>query len=165
MVSLTVDHLVIHQGVIPVHSTPPAPAPETGAPMDVEPTVVPTVLLAEDDREMRAMLAKALRKAGYLVQECPDGLQLLDLLGAVLFLHKGGETIDLIISDVRMPGATGQEVLEQFHNCQGFPPMILITAFGDELAHVKAEWFGAAAMFDKPFDVDALIAKVGELLS
>lgn len=124
-----------------------------------------TILLAEDDREMRAMLAKALRQAGYRVQECPDGLHLLDLLGAILFLHKGGETIDLIVSDVRMPGASGQEILEQFHNCQGFPPMILITAFGDEQAHVKAEWFGAAAMFDKPFDVDLLIAKVGELLA
>ncbi len=86
-------------------------------------------------------------------------------LRAVLFLHQGGETIDLIVSDVRMPGASGQEILEQFHHCPGFPPMILITAFGDEQAHVKAEWFGAAAMFDKPFDVDMLIEKVGELLA
>ena len=123
------------------------------------------ILLAEDDHEMRKMLAEVLRRVGYTVHECRDGLHLLDHIGAALFLHKECETIDLIISDVRMPGASGQEVLEQLHNCQGFPPMILITAFGDELAHAKAEWFGAVAMFDKPFDVDKLIEKVRELLS
>jgi DNA-binding response OmpR family regulator len=148
-----------------MHPHPPAPARKFDPPSRPGQQGTRTVLLAEDDREMRQMLAKALRTAGYRVQECPDGLQLLDLLGAVLFLHQGGETIDLIVSDVRMPGASGQEILEQFHHCPGFPPMILITAFGDEQAHVKAEWFGAAAMFDKPFDVDLLIAKVGELLA
>jgi two-component system response regulator (stage 0 sporulation protein F) len=143
---------------------PSSPVQETESTEEQKNKKAHAILLAEDDREMRKMLAEALRRAGYSVQECPDGLHLLNRLGALLFLQNEGETIDLIISDVRMPGASGQEVLEQFHNCQGFPPMILITAFGDELAHAKAEWFGAAAMFDKPFDVDQLIDKVGELL-
>lgn len=144
--------------------TPPSSESERNHTKEPERKNARSILLAEDDREMRKMLADALRRAGYKVLECPDGLQLLNQIGAVLFLHEEGEPIDLIISDVRMPGASGQEVLEQLHNCQGFPPMILITAFGDELAHAKAEWFGAAAMFDKPFDVDKLIDKVGELL-
>ncbi|MBW1788759.1 MAG: response regulator transcription factor [Deltaproteobacteria bacterium] len=56
------------------------------------------------------------------------------------------------------------EVLEGAPKNEGFPPMILITAFGDEETHVLAKEFGAAAMFDKPFDMDDLLAKVQELL-
>jgi DNA-binding response OmpR family regulator len=46
----------------------------------------------------------------------------------------------------------------------GFPPIVLITAFGDEETHSLAENLGAAAMFDKPFSMDDLLAKVHELL-
>ena len=42
--------------------------------------------------------------------------------------------------------------------------MILITAFGDEETHLQAKKFNAAAMFDKPFDIDDLLNKVRQLL-
>ncbi len=42
--------------------------------------------------------------------------------------------------------------------------MILITAFGDERAHLKAELYSAVAMFDKPFDIDELVDKVKEII-
>lgn len=122
------------------------------------------VLLAEDDEEMRKMLAWALRRAGYEVEECPDGMNLLYHLASGLFFKDKREMFDLIVSDIRMPGATGLEILEDLHNVQNLPPMILITAFGDEATHVRAEYYGAAALFDKPFDIDALIAKVCEIV-
>jgi len=124
------------------------------------------ILLAEDDNEMRAMLVFALHKAGYEVIECSDGLGLLTHLEPFLFNTEFEfKDVALIISDIRMPGFTGLEVLEGMQNSEGFPPMILITAFGDRKTHAIAEKYGAAAVFDKPFDLDDLLAKVHELLA
>jgi len=123
------------------------------------------ILLAEDDKEMRALLALTLRRAGYRVTECHDGVGLLTHLAPFLLPNGiGDQDVCLIISDIRMPGFTGMEVLEGVPKNEGFPPMILITAFGDEKTHALAKEFGAAAMFDKPFDMDDLLAKVHEHL-
>lgn len=121
------------------------------------------VLLAEDDDDMRILVAWSLRKYGYEVIECPDGIHLLDRLSSFFFPEET-ETFDLIISDIRMPGVTGLEVLEGMHKYKAFPPMVLITAFGDEETHAQAHQFGAAAIFDKPFDIDDLLAKVQEII-
>ena len=123
------------------------------------------ILLAEDDKEMRAMLALALRKDGHEVTECSNGVDLFTHLESFFLPNGNGQNdVALIISDIRMPGITGMEVLEGTSHKEGFPPMILITAFGDEKTHTLAGELGAAAMFDKPFDMDDLLAKVHELL-
>jgi len=125
------------------------------------------ILLAEDDKEMRTLLALLLRIGGYRVTVCRDGVGLLTYLEPFLFPHEnevGDKNVDLIISDIRMPGVTGLEVLEGAPKDTEFPPMILITAFGDEETHARAKELHAAAMFDKPFDMDDLLAKVHEFL-
>jgi len=119
------------------------------------------VLLAEDDRQMRSLLASALRSEGYTVTECHDGDQVVDRI--VTPSHE--VDFDLIISDVRMPGHTGLEVLDAGRQLAGFPPMILITAFGSESLHARARRLGAVAVFDKPFDIDDLVDKVTEILA
>jgi DNA-binding response OmpR family regulator len=122
--------------------------------------------LAEDDYEMRVLLAMTLRKSGYKVLECSDGIGMLTHLAAFLLPDEfAREPLDLIISDIRMPGVTGMEVLEGKPENRDFPPMILITAFGDAETHALAKQFGAAAIFDKPFDVDVLLEKVKDVLS
>jgi DNA-binding response OmpR family regulator len=120
-------------------------------------------LLAEDDDELRKLLTWSLHREGLKVTECADGMLLLNHLDGYLF---SGETndFDLIISDIRMPGITGIEILEGLHTLENFPPMILITAFGDEETHTHAHRLGAAAIFDKPFDIEDLLAKVREIL-
>jgi DNA-binding response OmpR family regulator len=123
------------------------------------------ILLAEDDKEMRAMLAFALRKDGHEVTECSDGVELFTQLEPLFLLNGIGQNdVALIISDIRMPGFTGMEVLESVSKKERFPPVILITAFGDERTHTLADRLGAVAVFDKPFDMDDLLAKVHELL-
>ena len=123
------------------------------------------VLLAEDDKEMRRFLAQALRQSGYDVVECPDGMAMLTHLADFLLPEElGPEAFDLIISDIRMPGISGLEVLEGKPKRRDFPPMILITAFGDDETHTLAGQFGAAAMFDKPFDIDDLLGTVKSIL-
>lgn len=120
------------------------------------------ILLAEDDNEMRTFLAWVLGKKGYKVTECSTGMHLLDNLGSFVLLTESAK-FDLIISDIRMPGVTGLEVLEGLHDYEGFPPIILITAFGDEETHLKARRLGAVTVFDKPFELDDLLAKVREV--
>jgi DNA-binding response OmpR family regulator len=121
----------------------------------------PHILLAEDDEEMRKTLSSLLRACGYRVVECSDGLDLLKMFGASqLQTHAPGYS--LLISDIRMPGLSGLEILEGFRGKPGFPPVILITAFGDEETHVKARESGAVAVLDKPFEVEDLLAMVRE---
>jgi DNA-binding response OmpR family regulator len=122
------------------------------------------ILLAEDDKEMRSLLALMLRKEGYQIRECMDGLSLLDMLSSFFLPDEEHENFDLIISDIRMPGVTGMEILMGANELDDFPPIILITAFGDKETHVLAERLGAVALFDKPFDIDEMLEKVRAIL-
>lgn len=123
---------------------------------------IPHILLAEDNHEMRALLSMSLRKNGYEVTEFADGHSMLEYFFSVNSVQKEA-AFDLIISDIRMPFLTGMEILEGLHNAEGFPPVILITAFGDEETHEQAYLLGAAAVFDKPFDIEDLLTKVQEI--
>ena len=121
------------------------------------------VLVAEDDSEMRALLVWQLSKAGFEVTECDHGIDLINRIDPIGSLVES-EKVDLIISDIRMPGITGLEVLEDVRHCgTECPPVILITAFGDRDTHMRACELGVAAVFDKPFEFGDLLAKAREL--
>lgn len=121
------------------------------------------VLLADDDYEMRRLLAWSLNKQGYQVTECKDGNALMKKVGFSV-PYEGVQPFDLIISDIRMPGATGLQVLESARDFEELPPMILITAFPDDETRKKARQLGAIAVVEKPFDVDALLDEVRRIL-
>jgi DNA-binding response OmpR family regulator len=123
-----------------------------------------SILLAEDDKEMRSLLALMLKKEGFQVCECTDGLSLLDMLSSFFLPSEEHENFDLIISDIRMPGVTGMEILMGANELDNFPPIILITAFGNKETHMQAERLGAVALFDKPFDIDDMLKKVRTIL-
>jgi CheY-like chemotaxis protein len=123
----------------------------------------PRILLAEDDEEMRALLCQSLGSAGYEVVALSDGLELMERLTS--YLAPGGRVdVDLIVSDVRMPWVDGLEVLRAIGRYIGYPRMILITAFGDDKIHFEARRLGAAAVMDKPFEIEELLARIREIL-
>jgi CheY-like chemotaxis protein len=124
---------------------------------------VTRILLAEDDLEMRRLLAWALARNGYDVTECGDGMTVLRRLG-LMDPQRTGSDYDLVISDVRMPGYDGLQVLESIHNATPHPPVVLISAFADEAVRERADRLGAARVIPKPFDVDELVAEVNRLL-
>jgi DNA-binding NtrC family response regulator len=64
---------------------------------------------------------------------------------------------DLIISDVRMPGYGGLDLLASLRHANSRVPVILITAFGSASTHAAAKRLGAFATLDKPFDLDDLM--------
>jgi DNA-binding response OmpR family regulator len=113
------------------------------------------VLLAEDDDEMRSMVASTLREDGYEVIEASDGGRLLVAITDAYSEGRPREAYDLVISDVRMPVASGLSVVESLRKANWKTPVILMTAFGDEATRRRAEALGAI-LFDKPFDVDDL---------
>jgi DNA-binding NtrC family response regulator len=139
------------------------------------------VAIAEDDDDLRSLLATMLRRAGFSVREFSSGSQLLRSLAPKQLdpasgLESGvssvsGDTeasldsgIDLVISDIRMPGASGLDVLATLHNANQPVPVVLMTAFGDRQTHEQALKMGAAALIDKPFELDELLTLANRLL-
>jgi DNA-binding response OmpR family regulator len=121
------------------------------------------LLLAEDDLELRELLAFVLRADGHEVVEARDGNELLEILNEGM-QRNAPEPFALVVSDVRMPGLTAFDVLSQLQRALVDTPVILITAFGDQTTHLRAQRMGASRVFDKPFDFDDLRAAVHETL-
>jgi DNA-binding NtrC family response regulator len=112
------------------------------------------ILLAEDDFEMRRLLARALSHAGFELVQAASGDEALDKLADQLLDE--AEAFDLVIADIRMPGCTGLDLLACLRHFDWNTPVILITAFGNVETHDEAKRLGAFAVFDKPFDLEDL---------
>src|ERR1700716_4713770 len=105
-------------------------------------------LLVEDKNELRAMLKKALERAGYAVDEAPDGTAAIQKVRARRYL--------LVITDLKMPGASGLDVLRAAKQADATIPVILLTAFGSVEEAVAAMKEGAFDFLQKPVDLEHL---------
>jgi len=106
------------------------------------------LLLVEDKNELRAMLRKALERAGYAVDEAADGSAAIQKVRARRYL--------LVITDLKMPGASGLDVLRETKQADATIPVILLTAFGSVEEAVAAMKDGAYDFLQKPVDLDHL---------
>jgi CheY-like chemotaxis protein len=106
---------------------------------------VPKVLVAEDEKVLRLMMAKLLQVSGYKVYTCGDGLQALELVGK--------ESFDLVVTDMMMPGATGMEVLRATRRSQPRAKVILVTGTPSPETLLEARREGAYAYLRKPFQL------------
>ena len=123
--------------------------------------LVPTkqrILLADDDPDMRALVASILRRDGYDVVEACSFMEAIDHIARTVWTKRDG--FKAIVSDVCMPGLTGLDLLAVLYCARLDIPVILITAFGDEEVRAEARSLGATAVLDKPFNLDALHAAV-----
>lgn len=114
----------------------------------------PCVLLVEDSEPLRTVVARSLGRAGFEVVEARDGSDALKQLSLV---SCGNRRFDLVISDVRLPGYDGLNLLATMRQLDPPIPAIIITAFGSESLHATAQRIGAVATLDKPFALDDLI--------
>jgi two-component system response regulator (stage 0 sporulation protein F) len=125
----------------------------------------PRIVLAEDDDDLRVLIGSALRMDGYQVIEARDGGELLDVIADWLVYRWPEEPVDLILSDVRMPGYSGMEVLAGLRKAHWETPVILITAHGNANMRDEAAQLGANAVLGKPFDLDDLRTAVLHVVS
>jgi CheY-like chemotaxis protein len=123
------------------------------------------IVLAEDDYELRRMLAGVLIEDGYQVTELCDGGELLDYVTSYGLRAGAVPRADLIISDVRMPKHGGLEVLAGLRRARFATPVVLITAFPEADTLAAAEALGAVTVLDKPFEIDDLRMVVLNLLN
>jgi len=113
------------------------------------------ILLAEDDPDLRSLIAAMLRLNGYDVTEAVDGidaLRQLDRMGAI----PGFPPIDLIISDLQMPGRSGLDVVSALRGDGLGIPCILMTGCGDDAVREEARNLGVWRVLSKPLDLGDL---------
>jgi len=120
------------------------------------------ILVAEDDLEMRTLVAEALWRDGYDVLSVGDGGSLVVQVSEQLD-HPESGAFDLIISDVRMPVTGGMAVLEALRRVGCNVAVIVMTAFGDEFTRRRVHELGAV-FFEKPFALDDLRHAVSALV-
>jgi DNA-binding NtrC family response regulator len=116
------------------------------------------ILVAEDTADMRELLLEVLEDAGYEVVAAADGNE------AMSYLERADEMIDLIITDVRMPGIKGDELLAAVRERRAEAPVIVITAFGSVEQAVEMVKAGAFQYLTKPFETADLLRAVAEAL-
>src|SRR5947209_15042537 len=114
----------------------------------VETKEMEPLLLVEDKSELRAMMRKALERAGYAVDEAADGAAAIQKVRARRYL--------LVITDLKMPGASGLDVLRETKQADATIPVLLLTAYGSVEEAVAAMKDGAFDFLQKPVDLDHL---------
>jgi two-component system, NtrC family, response regulator PilR len=114
----------------------------------------PRVLVVDDERSMRELLAIVLKREGYEVVLAEDGKS------AVAAIERG--PFDLLISDIKMPDMSGVDVLRAAKQVDPDILGIMITAFASTETAIEAMRLGACDYLSKPFDIDLLKMKVRE---
>ncbi len=115
------------------------------------------IVILEDERENLQSLTRALEKVGYEVKGFQDPAQGLDYL-------RGGEGVDIVVTDLKMPKIDGIEVLRQVKKNDPSVAVLLVTAFGSVESAVEAMKVGADDYLSKPVDIYELRSRVKSLV-
>jgi two-component system NtrC family response regulator len=114
------------------------------------------ILVVDDEEPQRRVLAGFLRKAGYEVEARGSAREALELAAT--------RTVDLVLTDLRMPGQGGIELLDALHGVNPEIPVVVMTAYGTVASAVDAMKRGAADYLSKPVDLDELEVLVARTL-
>ncbi|MCH2041574.1 MAG: sigma-54 dependent transcriptional regulator [Saccharospirillaceae bacterium] len=108
------------------------------------------ILVVEDDPRLREAIVDTLMLKGHDVSEAPNGIEALAVLT--------NQEVDLVLSDINMPGMDGLELLDKVKQAHPWLPIVLMTAYGDVGQAVKAMQRGANDYLMKPFELAELDA-------
>jgi DNA-binding response OmpR family regulator len=116
------------------------------------------ILVADDDLEILALVARHLSALPAEVVEASDGEEALRLAQR--------EKPDLVVLDVMMPGMSGWEVCRAIREDEAMSGtgIIMLTGIGERLNEMTSPLYGADGFLDKPFELEQLSAKVREIL-
>lgn len=114
------------------------------------------ILLVEDDNELNRLFCRTLEKSGYEVYSALDATQGLDILDK--------ESVDMVISDVMMPGMDGFTFVKQLREAGMNLPVMMVTAKGDIMDMQSGFGSGADDYLVKPVNLQELLLRVQALL-
>jgi PAS domain S-box-containing protein len=117
-----------------------------------------TVLLVEDEENVRLLVRRALQAKGYTVLEAQNGKDAL----RVAHQHQG--PIHLLMTDVVMPGMGGRELAERLIRLRGELKTLYMSGYADDAIHHHGVLNPGTELLQKPFSADVLAAKVREVL-
>ncbi len=148
-----------------------APA-ESGLSPAVQPSPLPVtvymenmakehILVVDDEQNMLNTLAFILESANYQVTTAAEGQQALE---EILAARENGHPVDLLITDLRLPGLTGLQLIDELHYLKIKIPVLLITAYGNRSLFRELKRIGCADYLDKPFDYTELVKRVDSLV-
>ena len=117
----------------------------------------PSILVVDDDPNVRKFFSQALNKAGYSVYDVSNGLEAKSLIQSIQF--------NLIILDLSMPEMDGFEVLKFARSEQPELKIIVATGFMQGTMMNAAKYLGAVATLDKPIQITTLLSTVHNVIS
>jgi nitrogen regulation protein NR(I) len=115
-----------------------------------------TILIVDDDAQLRHSFAKLLSEEGHTVQSAPTGEGGLEIVKA--------NVPDLVIIDVRLPGMDGLKTFHAMHAIEPKLPVIIMTAYGTTDTAIEATKQGAFDYVLKPFDIPEMLANIEKAL-
>ena len=123
-------------------------------------SVQPRILLVDDDRELTGMLQEYLGREGFEVTTSHDGAEALERLSQV----RAEPALDLVVLDVMLPGRSGLDVLRALRATDSAPPVLMLTARGDDVDRIVGLELGADDYLPKPFNPRELVARIRAVL-
>ncbi|MBI3636976.1 MAG: response regulator [Candidatus Rokubacteria bacterium] len=117
-----------------------------------------TILLVENETPVRALMRDILRMQGYTVLDARSGEEALDMAA------RSRNTIDLILTDIVMPGIAGRALVERIETGRPGVKSLYVSGHGEDAMREQGLAPAAANFLAKPFSVDALARKVREVL-
>ena len=117
-----------------------------------------TVLVAEDEADVRQVLVEVLAGLGYRVIEAGDGEQALEIL------RRMGPAVDLVVTDVVMPKMGGRELYREARDLAPRAGFLFSSGYSGGVERLPSELGGNTAFIAKPYGIDALARRVRELL-
>jgi PAS domain S-box-containing protein len=171
---LSTVHGIVHQGggAIGVRSAPgegtvvevylpatarvPAPASEETAEPARAGEATGTVLVVEDEASVRRLTRRALEAAGFRVIEAEDGQQGLRLAA--------GAALDLVVTDIVMPGISGTQLAERLASSHPGVPVLFVSGYADEAPESRSALGPGRELLGKPFRPQQLVARVRQLI-
>jgi DNA-binding NtrC family response regulator len=115
-----------------------------------------TILIIDDDDQLRRSFERLLAEEGYAILSAPSGEAGLNIIQE--------RTPDLVILDMRLPGMNGFETFKAIHSMESKLPVIIMTAYGTTETAIEATKMGAFDYILKPFDIPDMLSVIGQAL-
>jgi CheY-like chemotaxis protein len=116
------------------------------------------VLLVEDEGELRSMVRRILRERGYVVLQASSGVQ------ALAMVREYDGPLDLVITDVVMPGMKGPELARRVA-LERDVPVLFVSGYAEELVDLPTDFASATSFLAKPFTPEQLLDAVHKMLA